>query len=126
MSAEMGGARPSGSKRAVTVATAVTHMLKTPTAQLAINGGSQHPDKRKSGGHGPTLADQVEHTLLPTQTAGSKAHPGISLTDALIAGNSTTPRKPRGDLTGPLSPAGASPRPSRAAPDRAREDGRAP
>lgn len=40
-------------------------LLKTPTAQLAINGGSQHPDKRKSGGHGPTLADEVEH-LLPT------------------------------------------------------------
>jgi hypothetical protein len=40
-------------------------LLKTPTAQLAVNGGSQHPDKRIAGGHGPTLADQVEH-LLPT------------------------------------------------------------
>lgn len=40
-------------------------LLKTPTSQLAINGGSQHPDKRKAGGHGPTLADEVEH-LLPT------------------------------------------------------------
>lgn len=44
------------------------HLLKTPTAQLAVNGGSQHPDKRKAGGHGPTLADEVEH-LLPTPTA---------------------------------------------------------
>lgn len=44
-------------------------LLKTPTAQLAVNGGSQHPDKRKAGGHGPTLADQVEHQLLPTPTA---------------------------------------------------------
>ncbi|MER5312724.1 hypothetical protein ABT034_33680 [Streptomyces sp. NPDC002773] len=43
-------------------------LLKTPTANLAINGGSQHPDKRKAGGHGPTLADEVEH-LLPTPTA---------------------------------------------------------
>lgn len=43
-------------------------LLKTPTAQLASNGGSQHPDKRRAGGHGPTLADQVEH-LLPTPTA---------------------------------------------------------
>lgn len=43
-------------------------LLKTPTAQLAVNGGSQHPDKRRAGGHGPTLADQVEH-LLPTPTA---------------------------------------------------------
>jgi len=42
--------------------------LRTPTAQLAVNGGSQHPDKRKAGGHGPTLADEVEH-LLPTPQA---------------------------------------------------------
>lgn len=42
--------------------------MKTPTAQLAINGGSQHPDKRKAGGHGPTLADQIEQELpmIPT------------------------------------------------------------
>lgn len=44
-------------------------LLKTPTAQLAVNGGSQHPDKRREGGHGPTLADQVEHELLPTPAA---------------------------------------------------------
>lgn len=43
-------------------------MLRTPTAQLAVNGGSQHPDKRRVGGHGPTLADEVEH-LLPTPRA---------------------------------------------------------
>lgn len=42
-------------------------LLKTPTSQLAVNGGSQHPGKRKAGGHGPTLADEVEH-LLPTPT----------------------------------------------------------
>src|ERR1039458_2388782 len=68
VSSEMGGLRLSGSKRAVTVSTAVAHLLKTPTAQLAVNGGSQHPDKRRAGGHGPTLADQVEH-LLPTPAA---------------------------------------------------------
>ena len=44
-------------------------LLKTPTAQLAVNGGSQDPAKRRDGGHGPTLADQVEHELLPTPTA---------------------------------------------------------
>ena len=44
-------------------------LLKTPTAQLAVNGGSQDPVKRKAGGHGPTLADQVEHDLLPTPAA---------------------------------------------------------
>jgi hypothetical protein len=38
-------------------------LFRTPTAQLAVNGGSQHPDKRKAGGHGPTLADEVEHLL---------------------------------------------------------------
>lgn len=43
-------------------------LLRTPTAQLAVNGGSQHPDKRRDGGHGPTLADEVEH-LLPTPAA---------------------------------------------------------
>ncbi len=56
-------------------------LLKTPTAQLAVNGGSQHPDKRRAGGHGPTLADQVEHELLPTPTAQLNAHaewrPGV-------------------------------------------------
>lgn len=40
---------------------AVSQLFRTPTAQLAINGGSQHPDKRRAGGHGPTLADEVEH-----------------------------------------------------------------
>lgn len=51
----------------LTTAMAVA-LLRTPTAQLAENGGSQHPDKRKAGGHGPTLADEVEH-LLPTPQA---------------------------------------------------------
>jgi hypothetical protein len=53
-------------------------LLRTPTAQLAVNGGSpQHPDKRKAGGHGPTLADEVEHLLLPTPRAtdGTKGGP---------------------------------------------------
>lgn len=45
-------------------------LLKTPTSQLAVNGGSQHPDKRRAGGHGPTLADEVEH-LFPTPTVGN-------------------------------------------------------
>lgn len=33
--------------------------FKTPTAQLGRNGSAQHPDKRKAGGHGPTLEDEV-------------------------------------------------------------------
>lgn len=34
-------------------------LFKTPTANLAKNGSAQHPDKRKAGGHGPTLEDEV-------------------------------------------------------------------
>jgi hypothetical protein len=47
-------------------------LLKTPTSQLAVNGGSQHPDKRKAGGHGPTLADEIEH-LLQTLTVNGQS-----------------------------------------------------
>lgn len=62
-------------------------LLKTPTAQLAVNGGSQHPTKRKAGGHGPTLADEVEH-LLPTPTAtpygnNQSPSPGASVRPSL-------------------------------------------
>ncbi len=51
-------------------------LLKTPTSNLATNGGSQHPAKRKQGGHGPNLADEVEW-LLPTPKAsdGAKGSP---------------------------------------------------
>lgn len=77
----------------------VLKLFKTPTAQLAVNGGSQHPDKRREGGHGPTLADQVEH-LLPTPTVadsrgtrnatsgrkeGSQHHDGWTLGDIAYA-----------------------------------------
>lgn len=34
-------------------------VFKTPTANLGSNGAAQHPDKRKAGGHGPTLEDEV-------------------------------------------------------------------
>jgi hypothetical protein len=56
----------------------ISHYFKTPTSQLAVNGGSQHPDKRKQGGHGPTLADEIEH-LLPTPKAsdGDKGGPNM-------------------------------------------------
>lgn len=33
--------------------------FKTPTANLGTCGAAQHPDKRKAGGHGPTLQDEV-------------------------------------------------------------------
>ncbi|MEU9791915.1 hypothetical protein AB0E27_15050 [Streptomyces sparsogenes] len=51
-------------------------LLKTPTSNIGKNGGSQHPSQRKSGGHGPNLADEVEW-LLPTPKAsdGTKGSP---------------------------------------------------
>lgn len=51
-------ARPAGGDR-----DAALTLFKTPTANLAVNGGSQHPVKRKAGGHGPTRADEVEWLL---------------------------------------------------------------
>ncbi|WP_236047303.1 hypothetical protein [Streptacidiphilus fuscans] len=53
----------------------VVTLLKTPTSNLGSNGGSQHPDKRRSGGHGPNLQDEVEH-LLPTPRASDGTHAG--------------------------------------------------
>lgn len=62
--ASRGGLFPLLRSAPLTFESGSTSLLKTPTAQLAVNGGSQHPDKRKAGGHGPTLADEVEH-LIP-------------------------------------------------------------
>lgn len=44
-------------------------LFKTPTANLGSNGSAQHPDKRKAGGHGPTLDDEAVF-LLPTAEGG--------------------------------------------------------
>jgi len=69
-------------------------LLKTPTSQLAVNGGSQHPDKRKAGGHGPTLADEIEQLLpTPRATRGGSA----TETTALLP----TPRATDGTKGGP-------------------------
>lgn len=71
------------------LATSVS-LLRTPTSQLAVNGGSQHPEKRKAGGHGPTLADEVEH-LLPTPsvaiaTGGQSSRSGDRIDELLLTG----------------------------------------
>ncbi len=119
---------------------AVVQLLKTPTAQLAVNGGSQHPHKRKRGGHGPTLADEVEH-LLPTPTVADSRDTrnrrpdgtpygqgyGETLTDAAALlptprasdGTKASPGQKHGDGTPSLAGAAASigaptPTPSRA------------
>lgn len=76
-------------------------LLRTPTAQLASNGGSQHPDKRKAGGHGPTLADELEH-LLPTPNATHERK--TSRTGPLLHGIEMllpTPRATDGTKGGP-------------------------
>ena len=89
-------------------------LLPTPMSHLATNGGSQHPSKRRSGGHTPTLADEIEH-LLPTPDASmagggrvSKEYGGrrpsgskksITLTDAIahkLPGGRTAPQSPGG------------------------------
>jgi hypothetical protein len=96
---EMGGQRPSGAKRSDGLATA---LLKTPTAQLAVNGGSQHPDKRRAGGHGPTLADQVEHLLpTPDATHGRKTTRTSLLLPGAVEQLLPTPRATDGTKGGP-------------------------
>ena len=80
-------------------------LLKTPTAQLGVNGGAQHPIKRKAGGHGPTLEDEVMH-LLPTPTAAESTGSGgstpanVTLTDAIVRQDLGMRSNPRhGDCT---------------------------
>ena len=36
-------------------------LLPTPSASLGVSGGSQHPDKRKAGGHSVQLHDVIEN-----------------------------------------------------------------
>lgn len=43
--------------------------MPTPDAYAGGRGGSQHPEKRRAGGHTVSLADVTEHELLPTPTA---------------------------------------------------------
>lgn len=71
-------------------------LLKTPLSNLGQNGGSQHPDKRRAGGHGPTLADEVEH-LLPTATASSRPKSTRALTSSTSNG-----RRSGGGQSSPL------------------------
>lgn len=52
---------PAGASGGTGSATEVA-LLPTPQANLASNGGSQHPDKRRAGGHSVSIADVAEHT----------------------------------------------------------------
>ncbi|WP_233289232.1 MULTISPECIES: hypothetical protein [unclassified Kitasatospora] len=74
-------------------------LLKTPTSNLGVIGGSQHPDKRRQGGHGPNLSDEVEHLLFPTPKASDGTHGGPNS------------RGSKGDLTLPSAAAQLLPTP---------------
>jgi hypothetical protein len=99
-----GGPNQRGSSGDLMLPSAV-QLFKTPTSQLAITGGGQHPDERRAGGHGPTLADEVEY-LLPTPTVAdsrgtrnatarrkpsSTHHSGTTLTDVIWTGDASPP-----------------------------------
>ena len=47
--------------------------LPTPAARDGAPRGSQSPEKRRAGGHQPSIADVAEH-LLPTPTATYSGH----------------------------------------------------
>ena len=51
-------------------------LLPTPTANVGANGGAQHPDMRRSGGHSVSIQDVAEFELLPRATDGTKGGPG--------------------------------------------------
>ena len=72
------------------------NLWPTPSASLGEHAGLVTPAKGREGG---TLVEAVSARLWPTPTAGdakgsgSKAHAGVSLTDAVKYGNSNTPRR---------------------------------
>jgi len=83
VTAERGGSRPSGAKRAVTLATALAHdvpaardeepprLLPTPEAKLSGSGPDYARAERDhaGGGGGDDLTTAVHRTLLPTPTS---------------------------------------------------------
>lgn len=73
-----GNRTPEANARAGLTLTDVTRLLPTPGANLGENGGPQHPDKRRAGGHSVSIEDAVHGlSLLPTPRAtdGTKGGP---------------------------------------------------
>lgn len=80
-------------------------LLPTPTANIASNGGAQDPEKRRDGGHQPSIQDVIEKglALLPTPlanddkgtTIADRHRPGPNLKD--IRHLLPTPRAALGD-----------------------------
>lgn len=58
-------------------------LLPTPTTNLGDNGGSQDPEKRRSGGHSVSLQDVAENRLLPTPRTSDTNGPGAHGTGGL-------------------------------------------
>ncbi|WP_223767647.1 DNA (cytosine-5-)-methyltransferase [Streptomyces huiliensis] len=52
-------------------------LFKTPTANLGSNGAPQHPDKRRAGGHGPNLDDEVSFLLPVDPDEAEETPPGV-------------------------------------------------
>lgn len=81
-------------------------LLPTPGANLGDNGGPQHPDKRRAGGHSVSLDDVATH-LLPTPKTTDSRHsspadlrrnePGLRAIGGLLP----TPRATDGTKGGP-------------------------
>src|SRR5690606_22668947 len=78
-------------------------LLKTPTANLGRHGGGQHPAKRRAGGHGPTLADELEHLVPATGCPGARLLPTPLASDATKGG----PNQRRGSKGDPALPTAA-------------------
>ena len=84
-------------------------LLPTPTSNLGDNGGPQHPDKRRAGGHSVSIADAVHGlALLPTpaaqrsgrnksQSVGSSIRPSLDSIATILP----TPRASDGVKGGP-------------------------
>jgi DNA (cytosine-5)-methyltransferase 1 len=66
-------------------------LLPTPDAYSGSRGGSQHPEKRRDGGHTVSLADVAEHRLLPTPNVamaegGQTSRSGARKDEPLLGG----------------------------------------
>lgn len=102
-SANVGG--PSQALRNTPPLNSVAAHLPSPTANLGSNGGGQHPDKRKAGGHSVSIEDAVH--ALPTPSAadgnggGRSSSAGHQKTLPGEARNLPTPRATDGTKGGP-------------------------
>lgn len=92
VAAEVGGSRPSGAKRAVTLGTAVAHLLPTPRAGDGRRGINPVENPANAGRGGPSLVDTL--ALLPTPSArdatagrseGAAFNSGWTLSDVAFA-----------------------------------------